>query len=117
MANAEGEAVKLLTASLPPGEAAMYLLGLKYLEALPSLAQGKGSTIFRTSPFIETSRSSMHAAVRSSIAATALSLSIVSAIVPRNSFVSSSIVSPVLSVFVQRFCNPTVVAAPFPLPE
>jgi regulator of protease activity HflC (stomatin/prohibitin superfamily) len=46
MANAEGEAVKLLTASLPPGEAAMYLLGLKYLEALPSLAQGKGSTIF-----------------------------------------------------------------------
>ena len=24
----------------------MYLLGLKYLEALPSLAQGKGSTIF-----------------------------------------------------------------------
>ena len=31
---------------LPPGEAAMYLLGLKYLEALPSLAQGKGSTIF-----------------------------------------------------------------------
>jgi regulator of protease activity HflC (stomatin/prohibitin superfamily) len=46
MANAEGEAVKLLTASLPPGEAAMYLLGLKYLEALPALAQGKGSTIF-----------------------------------------------------------------------
>jgi len=46
MANAEAEAVKLLTASLPPGEAAMYLLGLKYLEALPSLAQGKGSTIF-----------------------------------------------------------------------
>ena len=46
MAHAEGEAVKLLTASLPPGEAAMYLLGLKYLEALPSLAQGKGSTIF-----------------------------------------------------------------------
>jgi regulator of protease activity HflC (stomatin/prohibitin superfamily) len=46
MANAEGEAVKLLTASLPPGEAAMYLLGLKYLEALPYLAQGKGSTVF-----------------------------------------------------------------------
>src|SRR5476649_2889386 len=38
--------VKRLTASLPPGEAAMYLLGLKYLEALPALAQGKGSTIF-----------------------------------------------------------------------
>jgi regulator of protease activity HflC (stomatin/prohibitin superfamily) len=46
MANAEAEAVRLLTESLPPGEAAMYLLGLKYLEALPSLAQGKGSTIF-----------------------------------------------------------------------
>jgi len=46
MANAEAEALKLITASLPPGEAAMYLLGLKYLEALPSLAQGKGSTIF-----------------------------------------------------------------------
>ena len=38
--------MKLLTASLPPGEAAMYLLGLKYLEALPALAAGKGSTIF-----------------------------------------------------------------------
>ena len=46
MANAEGEAVKLIAASLPPGEAAMYLLGLKYLDALPTLAQGKGSTIF-----------------------------------------------------------------------
>jgi regulator of protease activity HflC (stomatin/prohibitin superfamily) len=46
MAHAESEAVKLITASLPPGEAAMYLLGLKYLDALPLLAQGKGSTIF-----------------------------------------------------------------------
>lgn len=46
MANAEAEAVKLLAASLPPGEAAMYLLGLKYIEALPSLTQGKGSTVF-----------------------------------------------------------------------
>lgn len=33
-------------AALPPGEAATYLLGLKYLEALPTLAAGKGSTIF-----------------------------------------------------------------------
>jgi regulator of protease activity HflC (stomatin/prohibitin superfamily) len=46
MAHAESEAVKLITASLPPGEAAMYLLGLKYLDALPQLAQGKGATIF-----------------------------------------------------------------------
>jgi len=46
MARAEAEAVRLITASLPPGEAAMYLLGLKYLDALPQLAQGKGSTIF-----------------------------------------------------------------------
>jgi len=46
MANAEAEAVKLLAASLPPGEAAMYLLGLKYIEALPALTQGKGSTVF-----------------------------------------------------------------------
>ncbi len=30
----------------PKDDAAMYLLGLKYLEALPQLAQGKGSTIF-----------------------------------------------------------------------
>lgn len=46
MAHAEAEAVRLITVSLPPGEAAMYLLGLKYLDALPMLAQGKGSTIF-----------------------------------------------------------------------
>jgi len=31
---------------LPEGQAAMYLLGMKYLEALPTLAQGKGTTIF-----------------------------------------------------------------------
>jgi regulator of protease activity HflC (stomatin/prohibitin superfamily) len=46
MAEAEAEAIRRITASLPEGQAAMYLLGLKYLEALPSLAQGKGTTIF-----------------------------------------------------------------------
>jgi regulator of protease activity HflC (stomatin/prohibitin superfamily) len=46
MANAESEAVKLIAASLPPGEAAMYLIGLRYVDALPAIAQGKGSTVF-----------------------------------------------------------------------
>jgi regulator of protease activity HflC (stomatin/prohibitin superfamily) len=46
MADAEAEAIRRITASLPEGQAAMYLLGLKYLEALPTLAQGKGTTIF-----------------------------------------------------------------------
>lgn len=46
MAEAEAEAVRRITASLPEGQAAMYLLGLKYLEALPQIAQGRGSTIF-----------------------------------------------------------------------
>jgi regulator of protease activity HflC (stomatin/prohibitin superfamily) len=46
MANAEAEAIKQVTAALPEGQAAMYLLGLRYLEALPKLAEGKGSTIF-----------------------------------------------------------------------
>jgi regulator of protease activity HflC (stomatin/prohibitin superfamily) len=46
MANAESEAIKQITAALPEGQAAMYLLGLRYLEALPKLAEGKGSTIF-----------------------------------------------------------------------
>jgi regulator of protease activity HflC (stomatin/prohibitin superfamily) len=46
MADAEAEAVKRIAASLPPGEAATYLLGLKYIEALPQLAQGKGTTVF-----------------------------------------------------------------------
>src|SRR5215216_5100284 len=46
MAQAEAEAIQRITASLPEGQAAMYLLGLKYLEALPTLAQGKNSTIF-----------------------------------------------------------------------
>src|SRR4051812_42129991 len=46
MANAEAEAIRQISASLPEGQAAMYLLGLRYLEALPKLAEGKGSTIF-----------------------------------------------------------------------
>ena len=46
MANAEAEAIQRIANALPDGQAAMYLLGLKYLEALPHVAQGKGSTIF-----------------------------------------------------------------------
>jgi regulator of protease activity HflC (stomatin/prohibitin superfamily) len=46
MANAEAEAIQRIANALPEGQAAMYLLGLKYLEALPHVAQGKGSTIF-----------------------------------------------------------------------
>ena len=46
MAEAEAEAVRRITAALPEGHAAAYLLGLKYLEALPQLAQGKGTTVF-----------------------------------------------------------------------
>ena len=46
MADAEAQAIQKITQSLPPGEAAMYMLGMKYLEALPQVTQGKGSTIF-----------------------------------------------------------------------
>ncbi|MBX6331873.1 MAG: SPFH/Band 7/PHB domain protein, partial [Gemmatimonadaceae bacterium] len=46
MAEAEAQAIERIAGALPDGQAAMYLLGLKYLEALPTLAQGKGSTIF-----------------------------------------------------------------------
>lgn len=46
LANAEAEAIRRVTAALPEGEAAMYLLGQRYLDALPALAQGKGATIF-----------------------------------------------------------------------
>src|SRR5690242_6792402 len=46
MAQAEAEAIQRIAASLPDGQAATYLLGMKYLEALPALTQGKGSTIF-----------------------------------------------------------------------
>ncbi|MGI8497037.1 MAG: SPFH domain-containing protein [Gemmatimonadaceae bacterium] len=46
MADAEAQTIERIAAALPQGEAAMYLLGLKYLEALPSITQGKGSTVF-----------------------------------------------------------------------
>src|SRR5687767_13089227 len=46
MAEAEAEAIRRITSALPEGEASMYLLGLKYLEALPAVTQGKGSTVF-----------------------------------------------------------------------
>ncbi len=46
MAEAEAEALRRIAAALPDGQAATYLLGLKYLEALPKLAEGKGSTLF-----------------------------------------------------------------------
>jgi regulator of protease activity HflC (stomatin/prohibitin superfamily) len=46
MAEAEAQAIARIASSLPEGQAAMYLLGMKYLEALPQLTQGKGSTIF-----------------------------------------------------------------------
>jgi regulator of protease activity HflC (stomatin/prohibitin superfamily) len=46
LAEAEAEALRRVADALPPGEASMYLLGQKYLEMLPVLAQGKGSTVF-----------------------------------------------------------------------
>jgi regulator of protease activity HflC (stomatin/prohibitin superfamily) len=46
MANAEAEAIRRVAEALPDGQAAMYLLGLKYFEALPKMTEGKGSTIF-----------------------------------------------------------------------
>ena len=46
MADAEAAAIQKIGSALPEGQAAMYLLGMKYLEALPTLAQGKNSTIF-----------------------------------------------------------------------
>jgi regulator of protease activity HflC (stomatin/prohibitin superfamily) len=46
MANAEADAITKIASALPEGQAAMYLLGMKYLEALPTLAQGKNATIF-----------------------------------------------------------------------
>ena len=46
LAEAEAEALRRIAAALPGDQAAMYLLGQKYLEALPALAQGKGSTVF-----------------------------------------------------------------------
>jgi len=46
MADAEAQAIERIAAALPEGDVAMYLLGLKYLEALPQVTQGKGSTVF-----------------------------------------------------------------------
>ena len=46
MQEAEAEAIRRIAAALPDGQATTYLLGLKYLEALPKLAEGKGSTLF-----------------------------------------------------------------------
>ena len=46
MAQAEAEAIERIAASLPEGQAAMYLLGQKYLDALPAVTQGQGTTIF-----------------------------------------------------------------------
>ncbi|MBI3791139.1 MAG: paraslipin [Gemmatimonadetes bacterium] len=46
MAEAEAEAIRRIAAALPDGDVATYLLGMKYLEALPQIAQGKGTTVF-----------------------------------------------------------------------
>jgi regulator of protease activity HflC (stomatin/prohibitin superfamily) len=46
MAQAEAETLRRIANALPEGQAATYLLGQKYLDALPQLTQGKGSTIF-----------------------------------------------------------------------
>src|SRR3954447_18234081 len=46
MAEAEAAAIERIAAALPEGEAAMYLLGIKYLEALPKMTEGSGTTIF-----------------------------------------------------------------------
>jgi regulator of protease activity HflC (stomatin/prohibitin superfamily) len=46
MAQAEAEAIRRIAQSLPEGQAATYLLGVKYLEALPQVTKGPGSTIF-----------------------------------------------------------------------
>ena len=46
MADAEAGAISRIAAALPDDDVATYLLGMKYLEALPPIAQGKGSTIF-----------------------------------------------------------------------
>ena len=46
MADAEAQALTRIASALPNADASTYLLGLKYLEALPQLSAGKGSTIF-----------------------------------------------------------------------
>src|SRR3954462_6988057 len=49
MAEAEAEAIRRIASALPANEASTYLLGIKYLEALPRLAEGAGSTVFMPS--------------------------------------------------------------------
>jgi regulator of protease activity HflC (stomatin/prohibitin superfamily) len=46
MAQAEAEALRRIADALPENQVAMYLLGQKYLDALPQLTQGRGTTIF-----------------------------------------------------------------------
>src|SRR5215208_3032273 len=46
MAEAEAETIRRIAEALPEGQAAMYLLGVKYLEALPKMTEGAGTTIF-----------------------------------------------------------------------
>jgi regulator of protease activity HflC (stomatin/prohibitin superfamily) len=46
LAESEAAAIQRIATALPDGQAAMYMLGLKYLEALPLMTQGKGTTIF-----------------------------------------------------------------------
>jgi regulator of protease activity HflC (stomatin/prohibitin superfamily) len=46
MAQAEAEAIQRIGDALPEGQAGMYLLGLRYLEALPQITAGAGTTIF-----------------------------------------------------------------------
>ena len=46
MADAEAQAIQRISAAMPAADVALYLLGLKYLDALPALTQCKGSTIF-----------------------------------------------------------------------
>jgi regulator of protease activity HflC (stomatin/prohibitin superfamily) len=46
LAQAEAEAIRRIAAALPEGQAGMYLLGQRYLDALPAITQGKGTTIF-----------------------------------------------------------------------
>jgi regulator of protease activity HflC (stomatin/prohibitin superfamily) len=46
MAEAEAEAIRRVAAALPEGQAATYLLGIRYMDALPGLAQGRGTTLF-----------------------------------------------------------------------
>lgn len=46
MAEAEAEAIRRIGESLPAEHVGMYLLGQKYIENLPAITSGKGTTIF-----------------------------------------------------------------------